>query len=105
MTDKKRRRKRKDGLRKNRRSVMMISLVIVTLGAFVLCCGISLQEKNEQYLAKEVELQQLIDAELERAEEIEALREYVGTDEYVEMVAKEKLGLAYENEILFEAQK
>ena len=27
------------------------------------------------------------------------------TDEYIEMVAKEKLGLAYENEILFEAQK
>ena len=30
---------------------------------------------------------------------------YVGTDEYVEDVAKEKLGLVYPNEIIFEAEK
>ena len=36
--------------------------------------------------------------------EIDALEEYVGTDEYVEDVAKDKLGLVYPNEILFEAE-
>lgn len=93
------------GLRKNRRSVLMINFVIILLGVVVLGCGISLKNKNESYLAKEAELQELIDAELERSEEIDELKEYVGTDAYVERVAKEKLGLAYENEILFEAQK
>ena len=102
---KKSRKKRSEGLRKNRRSVLMITFVIMIFGGVVLGCGLSLKEKNEVYLAKEEELQLQIDAELERSEEIDELKEYVETDEYIEMVAKEKLGLAYENEILFEAQK
>ena len=102
----KRNHKRKpDGLRKNRRSVLMISLVILLLGAVVLGCGVSLKEKNKAYQAKEEELRLQIEAEQERSEEIDELKEYVETDEYIEMVAKEKLGLAFENEILFEAQK
>ena len=106
MADVKKNRKRKsDGLRKNRRSVLMISLVIMLLGAVVLGCGVSLKAKNEAYLAKEEELRLQIEAEQERSEEIDELKEYVETDEYIEMVAKEKLGIAYENEILFEAQK
>lgn len=102
---KKSRKKRSEGLRKNRRSVLMITFVFMIFGGVVLGCGLSLKEKNEVYLAKEEELQLQIDAELERSEEIDELKEYVETDEYIEMVAKEKLGLAYENEILFEAQK
>lgn len=102
----KNKRKRKlDGLRKNRRSVWMVSLVIMLLGMVVLGCGVSLKEKNKVYQAKEEELRLLIEAEEERQAEIDELKEYVETDEYIEMVAKEKLGLAYENEILFEAQK
>lgn len=102
---KKNRKRKSDGLRKNRRSVLMISLVIMLLGAVVLGCGVSLKAKNEAYLAKEEELRLQIEAEQERSEEIDELKEYVETDEYIEMVAKEKLGLAFENEILFEAQK
>ena len=102
---KKNRKRKSEGLRKNRRSVWRISLVIILLGAVVLGCGVSLKAKNEAYLAKEEELRLQIEAEQERSEEIDELKEYVETDEYIEMVAKEKLGLAYENEILFEAQK
>lgn len=106
MTGVKKKRKRKsDGLRKNKRSVLMITCVIMLLGVVVLGCGLSLKEKNEVYLAKEEELRLQIEAEQERSEEIDELKEYVETDEYIETVAKEKLGLAYENEILFEAQK
>ena len=45
-----------------------------------------------------------MEAERQRAEEIDDLEDYVGTDEYVEDVAKDKLGLVYPNEILFEAE-
>ena len=102
---KKNRKGKSDGLRKNRRSVWMISFVIILLGVVILGCGVSLKEKNKAYQAKEEELRLQIEAEKERSEEIDELKEYVETDEYIEMVAKEKLGLAFENEILFEAQK
>ena len=102
---KKNRKRKSEGLRKNRRSVWMISLVIMLLGVVVLGCGVSLKEKNKAYQAKEEEHRLQIEAEQERSQEIDELKEYVETDEYIEMVAKEKLGLAFENEILFEAQK
>lgn len=95
----------KSGLRKNRRSVVAISFVILTLGIIVFGCGMSLKEKNDAYLVKEAELQQQIAEEQLRSEEIDELQEFVQTDKYTEMIAKEKLGLAYENEILFKAQK
>ena len=54
---------------------------------------------------QEEELQTQIDAEKERSEEINKLKKYVGTDEYIEEVAREKLGLVKEIEILFRAQQ
>lgn len=105
MTGKESRKRRSGNLRKNRRSVLAISSVILVLGMVVLFCGISLKEKNDVYRAKEAELQVQIEAEQERSEEIDALKEYVGTDEYIESVAKEKLGLVHENEILFKEQE
>ena len=41
----------------------------------------------------------------ERAEEIEALEAYTKTKKYVEDVAKDKLGLVYEDEVIFKADE
>lgn len=43
--------------------------------------------------------------EQEKAKEIEKYKEYVGTDEYVEDTARDKLGMAKENEILFKPEE
>ena len=63
-----------------------------------------LSEKDRIYQAQEAELQKQIEDEKERASEIDELEEYVGTDEYVEEVAKDKLGLVNKNEIIFKAK-
>ena len=39
----------------------------------------------------------------DRKEELKDYKEYVNTDEFVEEVAREKLGLVYEDEVIFEA--
>ena len=80
-----------------------IVAVILVLGITLSVASISLHAKNKEYKAKESELEAQIEAEELRSEEIDDLETYVGTDEYVEDVAKEKLGLVYPNEILFEA--
>ena len=67
--------------------------------------GMALKKSNDAYKVQEEELQTQIDAEKERSEEINKLKKYVGTDEYIEEVAREKLGLVKENEILFRAQQ
>lgn len=39
-----------------------------------------------------------------RSKEIENLKEYVQSDKYIEDVARDKLGLVFEDEILFQAE-
>ena len=65
--------------------------------------SVSLSAKNKSYIAQEKELKAQIAEEEKRTEEIDELEEYVETDEYIEQVAKDKLGLVHENEILFRA--
>ena len=61
-------------------------------------------KKQEVYAQKEQQLQEQIDAETKRSEEIEEYRKYTQTQKYVEEVAKEKLGLVNENEIIFKEE-
>ena len=65
----------------NRFSLFLVSLVVL----MIMIASLSAQ----------------IDAETARAEEIEEYRKYTQTKAYVEEVAKDKLGLVYEGEILF----
>ena len=85
-------------------SVVSISCVIVLMAVILSVGSISLRAKNENYIAQEAELQRQLQQEQERAMEIEELEDYVGTDAYIEDVAKEKLGLINPNEILFKAE-
>ena len=85
-------------------SILLISGVVVILGITLSVASISLHAKNQEYKAQEAELEKQLEEEEVRSEEIDELEEYVGTDEYVEDVAKDKLGLVYPNEILFEAE-
>lgn len=102
--------KRKHGTRNKSRvsqhkvSVLGISGVIVMLTVVLSVGSISLREKNQNYKEQEAKLEAQLEEQRVRSEEIDELEEYVGTDEYVEDVAKEKLGLINPNEILFKAE-
>lgn len=93
----------KSRLQNHKRSVLAISSIIVMLSAVIVIHGMALQARNKEYMAQEAELMAQLDDEKDRSEEIDKLKEYVGTDEYIEDVAKEKLGLIKQNEILFKA--
>lgn len=91
-------------MRRHKRSVLAISAVILLLAAVVSVDSVTLRAKEKSYQAQEMELQQRIEEEKARSEEISELEKYVGTDEYVEQVAREKLGLVYEGEIIFKGE-
>ena len=61
-----------------------------------------LSQQNAAYTAKKSELEQQIKDEEVRAGEIENMEDYVDTTEYIEQVAREKLGLVYSDEIIFQ---
>lgn len=101
---KSRRYRQKRRIRSHKRSMVMISLVIILMGAAASVSSMTLLAKEKTYQAQEIELKEQIQKEKDRAAEIEELEKYVGTDEYVEEVAREKLGLVYKDEIIFKAK-
>lgn len=81
-------------------TVAMMAILIMT--AVVGINSISLKQKEEQYAAREQELVSLIEAEEQRAQELQEFETYTKTKKYAEEIAKDKLGLVYENEIIFQ---
>lgn len=96
--------KQKKGMQSIKKSVLGICVVLILLVSVVSVGSINLYSKNKEYIAQEQELIAQIEEEKARAEEIDELEEYVGTSEYVEQIAKDKLGLVYENEIIFKTK-
>ena len=91
--------------RQNRLGMFLVSTAVVTLLLVVGIKSIELREKQRVYAAREIELEQQIAAEEKRTEEIEEFRKYTKTKKYAEEVAKDKLGLVHDGEIIFKEKK
>lgn len=87
--------------RQNRFSMFLVGVVVLMLMGAVTVKSIELQQKIDIYAAKEEQLKAQIEAENQRAQEIEEFGKYTQTKGYIEETAKDKLGLVYEGEILF----
>lgn len=87
--------------RQNRTGMLLVITVVLMMLVVVAVKSVELREKRATYLAREEQLMQEIEAEQERTEDIEEYQKYTQTKKYVEEVAKEKLGLVYEGEIIF----
>ena len=82
---------------------LMKFLVVITavVSVTMVVKGIMLQPAiaaNEEMAAK---IRESIEYENQRISEIDAMMEEVGTDEYIEKVAREKLGMIKADEIVF----
>lgn len=92
--------------RKNRESGLGIIIFI----AMIVCCILFVkkmdldQERAEYATVLQVKQKELEDAKKE-SKSIEEYKTYVKTKSYVEKTAREKLGLVYEDEIIFESEK
>ena len=91
--------------RQNRLGMFLVMLVVLMLLVVVSINSIGLRKKRECYRERENALQEQIDAEEDRAEQIEEYRKYTQTKKYVEEVAKEKLGLVNEGEIIYKPEE
>ena len=89
----------------NRMTLIGISLVVGSLAVAVSLRGNSLRAKDQEYQVKEANLERQVAAEEERAEDLEERRIFVQTKQYIEQMAKEKLGLVNPDEILLKPEK
>ena len=87
--------------RQNRFGMFLVSIAVLMMLVVVAFKSVEVQAKKEAYQQKELALEEQIAAEEERALEIEEYEKYTQTKKYIEEVARDKLGLVYEGEILF----
>ena len=99
------RRRARENQKQNRLAMAGMIFVACVLLAVLFVNGYSLQKKIDENSARQASLQEQIDEENERTEEISELKEYMQSDEYIEKMAREKLGMVKENEILFKESK
>lgn len=79
----------------------MVCMLLIIL----LLEGHSLQNRIQTNQEKMTSLQEQMEAEEARTGEIEELQDYMQSDEYAEKIAKEKIGLVKDNEIIFKENK
>ena len=93
------RRRKKERLG-NRMALIGITGVILSMAVVVSIKGATLQDKDLEYMVKEENLEAQKAKEKDRAAELEERRIYVQTKQYIEEVAKEKLGLVNPDEVI-----
>ena len=102
---KKRKTKRNRKIGYNSLGMLAIALVVLVLLGGLMLESNDLKERLTGYDAKAATLQQQIEDEQTRTEEIDKLKKYMETDEYAEEVAREKLGLVKDNETVFKKEQ
>ena len=77
-------------------------MVVISLGVVVNLKSASMKKKDLEYQVREETLMRQVEQEKNRARELEEYRSYVQTKQYqyIEEVAKQKLGLVKPDEIL-----
>ena len=97
--------KRKQGRWGNRMALVGITFVVMSLAVAVNIRGSSLRQKDLEYRIREEKLLKQKEEEEARAAELEERRIFVQTKQYIEQVAKEKLGLVNPDEIVLRPEK
>lgn len=85
----------------NRTAVISVILVASVLSISLMARSYALEEKIGDYKSQRKEIKTQISEEEQRTKDIDALKEYMQSDEYAKQVAREKLGLVEGDEIIF----
>lgn len=88
-------------MRQNKKTMIGILIAVAALMIAMMIMSVKLNTKLVQGSEQISDLQTQQEAEEQRTDDINALRDEMQSDDYKEQVAKEKLGLIRDNEIIF----
>lgn len=79
--------------------IVLFTLIIFAAVLFVNCN--SLDEKRQKLQTEEAQYQELLEKEKQETLDLQELEKSTQTKKYYEQIAKERLGMVYEDEIIF----
>ncbi len=83
---------------------ILITIMVIVLAFILFFQIVRLHNKDLAYQEQEEQLTAELEEEEQRAEDLKEQESYIGTDAYVEEVARTKLGMVYPDEILFKEE-
>lgn len=98
-------RQTKRNIKKSRKNLLLVAGVVSVLCATMFYSRVKLEDQEKACKERIEELSRELSEEEKRAEDIEDYKTYVQTKKYIEEEAREKLGLVYLDEIIFEAEE
>ena len=90
---------------KKRGGTLSVAVIVVAFLIVMIFQIVQLKNKETAYAQQTAELNKQLKEETERTDEINDLANYMQSDQYIEDMAKSKLGLAYDNEIIFKEKE
>ena len=90
---------------KKRGGTLSVAVIVVAFLIVMIFQIVQLKNKETAYAQQTAELNKQLKEETERTDEINALADYMQSDQYIEDMAKSKLGLAYDHEIIFKEKE
>ena len=84
---------------KKRGGTLSVAVIVVAFLIVMIFQIVQLKNKETAYAQQTAELNKQL------KDEINALADYMQSDQYIEDMAKSKLGLAYDNEIIFKEKE
>jgi len=88
-----------------RKNLALVAFVVIVLCGVISFKKIELNQKIDSYEKKISQLEAEKAEEEQRTEEIEEYKAYVQTKKFIEQEARDKLGLVYPDEIIFEPEE
>ena len=89
------------GKKDNRTGRICIALIVATFVVVMSIQIVKLYKKDQEYASRQDSLQSQLEDETEQQNALSDYEEYTQSQEYIEDIAKSKLGLVYDNEIVF----
>lgn len=88
-----------------KRNMRVIAIIIVIFAFTLGISGATMYAKNSEYEELIYQLEQQLEEEEKRTQDIADFEEHTTTDAYIEEVAKEKLGMAFPDEIILKSKE
>ena len=95
---------RKRKKKENRMGKLCVSGLLLMFLIVMSIQIVKLYKEDQTYIAKEKELNEQLEDATEEQQQLADYEQYTQSQQYIEEVAKSKLGLVYNNEIVFKEQ-
>ena len=90
--------------KKHGTSILIVSCAVLVLCAVLLINSFKIYGQLDEYDAVAQNLQEQIEQQVRESEQLDIESEYAKSEEYIEQLAREKLGLVKENELIFQKE-